>query len=245
MATVNVRRSVANSKSQVQRRHAGATEGAEIRRGIHLSPADQFSLGLYRSGDDNDANTFMIFETQPVAGLARVALENDLPPTSVVVRIIGLQHRRDSFFLPCMPINWDAHQPGCYPSFHDWSHASYRYPRSNPIDPKTILPGSGDVSTSRLDRIENYISLFHGTLMNASTSEAMRNAWLVLRTLRRAIEELDVVRDGPVNIERLGQLIENRDSSIENGKLFKNFIDHLHPAQYYGAMYRLMTLNQN
>lgn len=246
---VNNRKKAANQVQQISLTYQSHTHGSIERKKLiaSLSDKEKQILNEYKTNQNNtEADVFTVFECKPCEYSGRTAVETDIPPLLVIEDIVSVQNRKSThFYLPTHTI----HQPEwvkTMPAFDNWLLSACRYP-TLAMDKKTILPGTENNTrfVSQLDRVEIYLSCFHGTLIHwfyhQSETKYIGLLWKLQRTIQYILKGYGST--SPLNqqsIDELKKLIEKRDESIEDANHYKNFINNLHPAQYYHAMYYLL-----
>jgi len=247
MAYVNVKRTVANMVAPERRTVLTLDSYHEKRERAlpTLSEDDKQNLRYYTTPDGKtEANTYVVFLGTPVPKQCRIAMENDLSAGTVCegVRVFS----GSSFCLPCLAVDWSSAPGGgenMIPDFREWMSARYRFCQPDPLNKDLVCPGDGHRKCTNLDIVENYISMFHYTLLKGfEDPKYAQNAWLVLRTLRKVISSLGTCDfPSPLLVERVRRAIEDRETSVEKGVEYRSLVSSLHPAQYYYIMYELMS----
>ena len=250
MSTViNNRKKAANQVQKISLTYQSPTDGSAERKKliVSLSNKEKQFLNEYKTNQNNtEADVFTVFECKPSEYGGRTAVETDIPPLLVVEDIVSVQNQKSThFYLPTHTI----HRPEwvkTMPAFDNWLLSACRYP-TLAEDKKTILPGRENNTkfVSQLDRVDIYLSCFHGTLLHwfyhQSETKYIGLLWKLQRTIQYILKGYGST--SPLNqksIDELKKLIEKRDESLEDANHYKNFINNLHPAQYYNAMYYLL-----
>ena len=215
-----------------------------------LSEHERKLLNLYETKDHRtEADVFTVYRCRPVAATARMSVETDIPPQLVAEEIIGLDELQSNqeFGLPTHTIQREPWLE-VLPKFSHWLESLVRYPKLND-DKKSILPGVlSQTQTIRqmslLDQLECYLALFHGTLMEyfyGHNNHYCDMAQKVLHTICRWVKTkcptyTTTEEKRKAIISALRPLMQQRDASLSDATNYKEYINSLHPADYYLAL---------
>ena len=251
---VNNRRKIVSKVPQLQLTYTPSTFNCEKRRLLlpKLNPKEHQVLNDCKTDHDGrtEADVFTVYECVSNNYQGRTCIETDICPTIIAERIVGLDKIdiKSKFYLPTHTIH-NEEWSNLMPCFDNWLLSTIRYPTVKD-DNKTIIPGSGTSTKfiSQLDRLEIYFSCFNGTLIhwfyNRKDSQYLKILWQLQRTIKYVLHSYGPTK--PLSTEKiqiLKSLIEKRDGSEEDAQNYKIFLNDLHPAQYYHAMYDILKNN--
>lgn len=253
MTTIaNNRRKATNSVRTFQTKTATPTSGAELRKEIELTSAQEKRLEIFKSSNNQtERDIYMVYKSKSNLDLGKVCVETDTCPYLVIEDIVSLSNLTErDFFLPVHVIQNNNDWIKSIPKFENWLYSSCRYPKIAE-DNKSILPNRHATqfkNCSKLDECELYTTAFIATLgeyFRTAQKKYAENCWKIISTLNYVLVNHNDDKSIDLNTllehkEKMRELIAKRDRAESDAILYKKFVDELNCSEYYWIMYNLM-----
>lgn len=115
-------------------------------------------------------------------------------------------------------------------------------------DRKTYKVGSYRNAVSKMEIIETYFALLHGTIKHYYETrdfEDVKMIWLILSSIRYIArsyidKSVNYANESYKVYDRFVTMFKTRDDSLYNATEFKSFVDNLSPIVYYYCLYNAM-----